>query len=183
MSASYFGHEIKTTKRFRLGKLLSRLTHHFVLLTATPHNGKEADFQLFLSLLDRDRFEDKYRKDVHKTLAPDLMRRAVKEDIVRFDGTRLFPEHRAYTVHYELANEEAILNEEVTNCVRNEFDRAERRADGGGRVTIGFALTILQRRLASSPKRFINRCVADVNDWRITLPRPGMIIVPSSGNP
>ena len=48
LSASYFGVEVKYTKRYRLGQLLSRLTRHFLLMTATPHNGKEADFQLFI---------------------------------------------------------------------------------------------------------------------------------------
>jgi hypothetical protein len=40
-----------------LGQLLSTLTRHFLLMTATPHNGKEEDFQLFMALLDGDRFE------------------------------------------------------------------------------------------------------------------------------
>ncbi len=41
MSASFFGGEITYTKRYRLGQLLSSRTRHFLLLTATPHNGKE----------------------------------------------------------------------------------------------------------------------------------------------
>jgi superfamily II DNA or RNA helicase len=57
MSASFFGGEIKETKRYKLGKLLSSLTRHFLLMSATPHNGKEEDFQLFMALLDGDRFE------------------------------------------------------------------------------------------------------------------------------
>jgi len=67
MSATYFGGEVNYTKRFQLGKLLSSLTRHFLLMTATPHNGKEADFQLFMSLLDGDRFEGKFRDGVHQT--------------------------------------------------------------------------------------------------------------------
>src|SRR5262245_48038354 len=51
-SATFFSGEIKYTKRYKLGQLLSGLTRHFLLLTATPHNGKEQDFQLFLALLD-----------------------------------------------------------------------------------------------------------------------------------
>jgi SNF2 family DNA or RNA helicase len=51
MSASFFSGEIKTTKRYRLGQQLSRLTRHFLLMSATPHNGKEEDFQLFMALL------------------------------------------------------------------------------------------------------------------------------------
>ena len=57
MSATVFGGEIKYTKRYRLGQLLGTLTRHFLLLTATPHNGKEEDFQLFMALLDGDWFE------------------------------------------------------------------------------------------------------------------------------
>ena len=44
LSATFFGGEIKYTKRYRLGQLLSGLTRHFLLMTATPHNGKEEDF-------------------------------------------------------------------------------------------------------------------------------------------
>ena len=65
MSATYFGNEVSYTKRYRLGQLLSTLTRHFLLLTATPHNGKEADFQLFMALLDGDRFEGKFRDGMH----------------------------------------------------------------------------------------------------------------------
>src|SRR5205085_7309534 len=52
MSATYFGGEVSYTKRYRLGQLLSRISRHFLLMTATPHNGKETDFQLFMALLD-----------------------------------------------------------------------------------------------------------------------------------
>ena len=65
MAASYFGNEVKYTLRYRLGQALSEITRHFLLITATPHNGKEADFQLFLALLDGDRFEGKFRDGVH----------------------------------------------------------------------------------------------------------------------
>ena len=50
LSATFFGGEIKYTKRYHLGQLLSGLTRHFLLLTATPHNGKQEDFQLFMAL-------------------------------------------------------------------------------------------------------------------------------------
>ncbi len=75
MSATFFGGEIKYTKRYRLGQLLSTLTRHFLLMTATPHNGKEEDFQLFMALLDGDRFEGRFRDGVHVADVSDLMRR------------------------------------------------------------------------------------------------------------
>jgi hypothetical protein len=75
MSATYFGGEVKFTKRYRLGQLLSGLTRHFLLMTATPHNGKEEDFQLFMALLDGDRFEGRFRDGTHVADVSDLMRR------------------------------------------------------------------------------------------------------------
>jgi SNF2-related domain len=80
MSASVFGGEIKYTKRYHLGQLLSTLTRNFLLMTATPHNGKEEDFQLFMALLDGDRFEGKFRDGVHVTDVSDPMRRMVKRN-------------------------------------------------------------------------------------------------------
>ena len=152
MSATFFGGEVKYTKRYRLGQLLSSITRHFLLLTATPHNGKQEDFQLFLALLDGDRFEGRFRDGAHLVDTSDLMRRMVKEDLIKFDGTPLFPERRATTVPYRLSDAEARLYQQVTEYVKEEFNRAEALQDDKRKGTVGFALTILQRRLASSPE-------------------------------
>ena len=155
MAAHYFGNEVKETKRHRLGKLLGGTARHFLLMTATPHAGKEEDFQLFMALLDSDRFEGKVREGVHTADVSDLMRRMVKENLLRFDGRPLFPERRAYTVPYQLSDLEMVLYAEVTDYVAQEMGRAERlAAEGEGRRgnRVGFAVTVLQRRLASSPE-------------------------------
>ena len=151
MSATVWGGEIKYTKRFQLGRLLSSITRHFLLLTATPHNGKEEDFQLFMSLIDQDRFEGAARSGNQSVDVSDVMRRLVKEDLLKFDNTRLFPERRAYTVNYDLSPKEAALYTAVTKYVQDEFNRAD-NLDKERKNTVGFALTILQRRLASSPE-------------------------------
>jgi SNF2 family DNA or RNA helicase len=116
LSATFFGGEIKYTKRYKLGQLLSTLTRHFLLLTAAPHNCKEEDFQLFMALLDGDRFEGRLRDGVHAEDVSDLMRRMVKESLL------------------------------------DEFNRAEALQNDKRAGTVGFALTIPQRRLASSPE-------------------------------
>ena len=151
LSANYFGNSIKKTQRFVLGELLGSITRHFLLMTATPHNGKEADFQIWLSLLDSDRFYGKFREGAHKVDVSDMMRRMVKEELLKFDATKLFPERRAYTANYQLSPLEESLYERVTDYVRNEMNRAD-KLNGKQKNTIGFALTQLQRRLASSPE-------------------------------
>lgn len=151
MAATMWGGEVKYTKRYQLGRMLSSITRHFLLLTATPHNGKEEDFQLFMSLVDPDRFEGACRTSNQSIDVSDVMRRLVKEDLLKFDGTPLFPERIAYTVNYDLSLMEAQLYTNVTTYVQEEFNRAD-QLDGNHRSSVGFALTILQRRLASSPE-------------------------------
>jgi len=178
MSASFSGGEVSSSQRYKLGQLLSDHTRHFLLMTATPHNGKEADFQLFMALIDRDRFEGKFRNGVHPTDVSDMMRRVVKEDLVNLDGTRLLRERKAYTVTYQLSDLEYRLYDKVTEYVREEFDRAE-QLESGRKRAIGFALTILQRRLASSPKaiyqslqRRRERLAEKLHDKKIQIMEP-----------
>ena len=138
MSATFFGGEIKYTKRYRLGQLLSTLTRHFLLMTATPHNGKEEDFQLFMALLDGDRFEGRFRDGVHAADVSDLMRRMVKENLLKFDATPLFPERIAYTVSLQaLRRRGAALQGGHRLRPRRVQPRrgpAERQAGGHGRL-------------------------------------------------
>ena len=157
MSAHYFGGEVNKTKRYLMGQRIGNHARNLLLMTATPHNGKEDDFQLFMALLDEDRFAGKEKDSVHRSNPNDLMRRLVKEDLYTFEGKKLFPERRSYTAQYELSLSEKLLYEKVTEYVREEMNRADRNAEqeegGGGkrRVNVGFALMTLQRRLASSP--------------------------------
>lgn len=151
MSATIWGGEVKYTKRFQLGRLLSNITRNFLLLTATPHNGKEDDFHLFLSLIDPERFEGTHGNTQQAVDVSDVMRRLVKEELLKFDGKPLFPERIAYTVNYDLSPLEAQLYTAVTEYVQEEFNRAD-KLNNERKTTVGFALTILQRRLASSPE-------------------------------
>jgi hypothetical protein len=155
MSAHFYGTEIEETKRYKLGRMLGSLTRHLLLMMATPHSGKQEDFQLFMVLLDPDRFEGKPRKGGKQLDAHGLMRRMMKEELLTFEGKPLFPERRACTVTYTLSPEEAQLYHDVTEYVREEMNRAERlrhKGDGRRGNVVGFALTVLQRRLESSPE-------------------------------
>ncbi len=102
--------------------------------------------------MDSDRFYGKFRDGVHKVDPSDIMRRMVKEDMLRFDGTHLFPLRRAYTASYKLSPAEAALYEAVTSYVRGEMNRADSLQDNTRKSSVGFALAALQRRLASSPE-------------------------------
>jgi superfamily II DNA or RNA helicase len=154
MSARWAGKELKTTARYRLGIALRNSTRHLLLMTATPHAGKEEDFQLFMRLLDPVRFEGRYRDGTHAAGAEGLMLRRTKEDLLTLDGKPLFPKRATYTVRYDLSPAEQDLYRKVTEYVSTEFNRAE-SLDRQQRTTVGFALTVLQRRLVSSPQAIV----------------------------
>ena len=119
MSATYIGGEVKYTKRYRLGRGPRRATA--ATSSCSPPRrttASEDDFELFMALLDGDRFEGRPRRQSHRsTDAADLMRRLVKEELLRFDGKPLFPERRAYTVRYALSDGESALYDEVTTTL------------------------------------------------------------------
>ena len=159
MSANRYSGELRRTKRFLLGEALRERTRHLLLLTATPHNGKDDDFLAFMTLVDPDMFEGQLRRRGTGDERPEMpdtsqvMRRIVKENLRTFEGRRLFPERHAHSLNFELSEPEAELYEAVTNYVRTGMNRALRMQEGGDRrgIMVGFALAGLQRRLASSP--------------------------------
>ena len=144
---------MKYTKRYRLGQLLSGLTRHFLLMTATPHNGKEEDFQLFLALLDGDRFEGRFRDGVHQVEVSDLMRRMVKESLLKFDGTPALPgAHRPHGAVQAVGRRGAAIS-------RGDTDTSARSS------------TVPRRfRMTSAPVRSASRSPFFSGAWR-RLPR------------
>ena len=153
MSAHQYGNELRKTKRFLLGEVLRERTRHFLLMTATPHNGKNEDFLAFMTLIDPERFAGRLR-DGELPDVSDVMRRRVKENLTDFEGRRLFPQRYAHSLNFELSDAEDALYQAVTEYVRVGMNRAMRMQEEGDKrrgLIVGFALAGLQRRLASSP--------------------------------
>jgi superfamily II DNA or RNA helicase len=148
LAARTWGNKIIKSKRFQFAEAVRDVCPSLLLMTATPHNGKEADYQQFLSLL-RVAGQERYVADAAKD---GLMRRLVKEQLVHLDGSRLFPERRASTVAYRLTPLEHDLYEDVSDYVREEMNKV---SDDDTKRSVGFALLILQRRLASSPEAIL----------------------------
>lgn len=153
MSAHRYGRELKKTKLFALGEVVRDHTRHLLLMTATPHNGKNEDFLAFMTLLDPARFAGSLRNSKVPDVS-DVMRRLVKENLHTFDGKRLFPRRYAHSLPVELSDPEMELYERVTSYVRTGMNRAAKLSEEGDKrrgTIVGFALAGLQRRLASSP--------------------------------
>jgi len=147
MAAYRYGSKVNKTARYEFGEFLREHTDHLLFLTATPHKGDSDNFALLLQLLDKDLYAT--GEILSEAGAHDenrIMVRRLKEDMKEFDGAPCFPPRHVRTLPYELKGEELDLYEAVTDYVKNNFQRAESE----GNRNVGLALTVLQRRLASS---------------------------------
>lgn len=147
MSAYKYGEKINKIQRYNLGELLSPLTRYILFLTATPHRGDPENFRLLLDLLEPGFFANTamLSESIQNKDNPLFLRR-LKEDLKDFEGAPIFPPRKVNTIKYFLTDDEQRLYNEITEYVKEHFNKALRKE----KRNVAFALTILQRRLASS---------------------------------
>lgn len=135
----------KRSERYKVAEKVADKAHRLILLTATPHSGKNESLWSLLRLLDPDAYGDRCPKKLE--LNSIQYRKVSKEQMKDMSGEDLFKPRHPHTVGYELEGPELDLYEAVTRFVSKEL--AEIRGQGT-RNAAGFALTTMQRRLASS---------------------------------
>ncbi len=147
MSAYKYGEKINKTARYQFGELISQITKYLLFLTATPHRGDPENFRLFLDLLQPGFFANtEMLVDSIQNRDNPLFLRRLKEDLKGFDNAPLFPPRKVETLKYRLSDNEKLLYNKVTEYVEKYFNKALQKE----KRNVTFALTILQRRLASS---------------------------------
>ena len=172
MSAYKYGDKIDKTARYRFGELISGITKCLLFLTATPHRGDPENFRLLLDLLQPGFFADTrmLAESIQNKDNPLFLRR-LKEDLKDFDGTPLFPPRQVETVKYRLSDDEKLLYNAVTGYVEQNYNKALSKE----KRNVAFALTILQRRLASSI-RAVRRSLERRRDRLAELHKKGQIL-------
>ena len=99
-------HRLTPTSRYlAAAQQLAARTHHLLLLTATPHRGKEHFFRGLLHLLDPELYPWESRQtDYDRALRPSSLSflRRMKEELYDHDGEKLFPKRFAETVSIAL---------------------------------------------------------------------------------
>lgn len=124
--------------------------HHLLLLTATPHMGREFPYYSLWRLLEPELFstETAFAHFPRESRKRHFIRR-VKEEMVDLRGRPLYPQRLCDTVSYELTQGEIgeqALYEQTTTYIRHYYNQARLLNRQAGR----FAMTVFQRRLASS---------------------------------
>lgn len=144
------------TYAYRLGENLSKMTDHYLLMTATPHKGDPDHFRRFLSLLDRDVYGSiqSLEQAMRDQEAPFYLRRT-KEALVTFpdpetgEVRKLFTKREVRSAAFDLDGEELDFYDELTRYVEDQSIMAAADQSARGRA-VGFTMAMLQRRMASS---------------------------------
>ena len=188
LSASSERGRVNKTQRYKLAEALagcpptrsySALTwsaRHLLLLTATPHMGKDSPYHHLWRLLDHRVFgaEEAFRRFPQEARARHFIRRT-KEEMVDFDGRPIFRERRCDTFGYDLTpgpDGERVLYDRTTSYLEHCYNLAT-----GNQQAVKLAMGVFQRRLVSSTwallKSFerriarVQRLVSDLEAGRI----------------
>ncbi len=124
--------------------------HHLLLLTATPHMGKDFPYYCLWKLLEPDALAT---IDAFNAYPQDARRRhfirRTKEELVYFDGEPIYPPRISNTLSYHLNSGEVSeqqLYEATTRYISTSYNRARLLNRSAARL----AMSVFQRRLASS---------------------------------
>ncbi len=150
---------LRKTDRYRLAEALAGIPteeprwklswhcHHLLLLTATPHMGKDFPYYCLWRLLEPQALStvEAFRALPEQHRRRHFIRRT-KEEMVYFNGTPIYPQRISDTLSYELTPVERELYRRTTDYIRVYYSRARMRNRPAARL----AMSVFQRRLASS---------------------------------
>lgn len=153
---------VRKTDRYKLAEALAGVrtddnhwqlswsARHLLLLTATPHMGKDYPYYCMWRLLEPELLST---FDAFGAYPPDARKRhfirRTKEEMVHFDGSPIYPKRVSDTLSYDLTQgtvSEQRLYDETTAYIETYYNRARILNRSAARL----AMSIFQRRLASS---------------------------------
>ncbi|HEV2235029.1 MAG TPA: SNF2-related protein, partial [Ktedonobacterales bacterium] len=150
---------IRKTERYRLAEALAGIpsdnprwqlewsAHHLLLLTATPHMGKDYPYYALWRLLEPEALSTVDAFNEYPPAArQDHFIRRTKEEMVYFDGRSIYPQRQADTLSYDLTPGEQELYEATTSYIQQYYNQAGIL----NRSAVRLAMSVFQRRLASS---------------------------------
>lgn len=137
-----------TVARFKLGQGLADSAPYFLLLSATPHQGKSDGFHRLMTLLDRERFPDE--ASVTQERVKPYVIRTEKRHAIDADGSALFRPRKTQLVSVAWQASHGVqreLYDAVTDYVREGYNQALAAKQNA----IGFLMILMQRLVVSSP--------------------------------
>src|SRR5690554_704341 len=146
--AHKMGGATATVSRYLLAQELCNTVPNVLLLTATPHRGKEDHFRRILQLLDPDAFAGVGLPDIEE-LEPYVIR-TEKRFTVDYEGKKLFTERHTHRLDVFLDinkhQKQMALYAAVTDYVRKGFNTAKQTKNNA----TGLIMILFQRLVSSS---------------------------------
>lgn len=135
--------------RYRLGRALADASPYFLLLSATPHQGKTDAFHRLMALLDPLTFPD--TASIGRDRIHPFVIRTEKRHAIDADGQPLFKPRQTQLVPvhwFQHHQEQRSLYEAVTEYVREGYNQALKTKQRH----IGFLMILMQRLVTSSTR-------------------------------
>lgn len=160
---------VDKSKRYELAERIADQQKNLLLLTATPHMGKDDAYYFLWRLLLPEYLaaQNAFSRLTEKEKSKHLLRR-MKEEMVTFDGKPIYPPRQSQTIAYPLKQgevSEQSLYDAVTAYCEQYFDLAGQY----NRSAAKMAMMTLQRRLASSTFALLQSLIRRAEKLQITL--------------
>ena len=160
---------VDTSKRYELAERIAAQEKNLLLLTATPHMGKDDAYYFLWRLLLPEHLaaQKAFERLPDKEKSKHLLRR-MKEEMITFDGEPIYPPRLSRTIAYPLKQggvSEQSLYDAVTAYCEKYFDLAGQY----NRSAAKMAMMVLQRRLASSTFALLQSLIRRAEKLQITL--------------
>ena len=145
------GRYARDTLRTAAVRTLAPHCEHRLFLSATPHNGYDNSFAALLELLDPHRFARGIRP--RREATREVTIRRLKHDLLDDEGRPRFPVRRVVMLEVEHPDSERRVHADL---VAYGVARAGRlSSDPSARAAADFVVTLLKKRLFSSPAAFL----------------------------
>lgn len=149
LSRRLYGRTYETSQRYGLLHQLRNHTESVLLLTATPHQGREDSFTALLELLHPDRKQDINMLRLNPEILGEMVFRNYKADVTDIDGNFIFHGKTTHQIEVPLSDEAVHFDKKLRSYVRLGY-ATESRLGGGKARAIGFVMTVYRKLAASS---------------------------------
>lgn len=137
------------TDRYRMARMLRPRAESFVLLSATPHQGRQDRFAALLELLHPERREEFRMLDFRPEILSEMVFRNYKAEVTDMEGRPIFHGKQVHRIEVPSSLAARDFDRALRGYLRKGYD-AERRSKGAAGRAIGFVMTVYRKLAASS---------------------------------
>lgn len=170
LSRSRYGLSYNTSERFKLAQLLRKKTDSLLLLSATPHQGKQDKFQALLELLHPEWRTQIQTLSLNPEILSNMVIRNNKSDVTDAEGNFIFRGKIVRSVLVDLDSSERSFDDKLKNYLQAGYDAAGLK--GTQTKAIGFVMTVYRKLAASSIAAIhgaLSRRLEKLNSQRTSL--------------